>query len=247
MSKVTEHDIAKMIDHSLLHPTMTDTILKDQCELAKKFDAASVCIKPYAIKMAVELLKGSDVMVGTVIGFPHGSNTVEVKVFETKQAIADGAVEIDMVVNIGKVLSEEWDYIEAEIKALQDICKENDAALKVIFENDHLPEDKYKIKLCEICTKLEVAFVKTSTGYGFTKQPDGSYNYKGATEHDLKLMRKHTPESIEVKAAGGVRTLADTLKVRSWGVTRIGATATEAIILEYRGQNPDDAPVVGGY
>ncbi len=247
MSKITEHDIAKMIDHSLLHPTMTDTILKDQCELAKKFDAASVCIKPYAIKMAVELLKGSDVMVGTVIGFPHGSNTVEVKVFETKQAIADGAVEIDMVVNIGKVLSEEWAYIEAEIKALQDICKANDAALKVIFENDHLPEDKYKIKLCEICTKLEVAFVKTSTGYGFTKQPDGSYNYKGATEHDLKLMRKHSADSVEVKAAGGVRTLADTLKVRSWGVTRIGATATEAIIMEFRGQNPDDAPVVGGY
>ncbi len=247
MSKVTEHDIAKMIDHSLLHPTMTDTILKDQCELAKKYDAASVCIKPYAIKMAVELLKGSDVMVGTVIGFPHGSNTVEVKVFETKQAIAHGAVEIDMVVNIGKVLSEDWTYIENEIKALQDICKENDAALKVIFENDHLPEDKFKIKLCEICTKLEVAFVKTSTGYGFTKQPDGSYNYKGATEHDLKLMHKHTPESVEVKAAGGVRTLADTLKVRSWGVTRIGATATEAIILEYRGQNPNDAPVVGGY
>jgi len=247
MSKVTEHDIAKMIDHSLLHPTMTDKILTDQCELAKKFDAASVCIKPYAIKMAVELLKGSDVMVGTVIGFPHGSNTVEVKVFETKQAIADGAVEIDMVVNIGKVLSEEWDYVEAEIKALQDICKANNAALKVIFENDYLPEDKYKIKLCEICTKLEVAFVKTSTGYGFTKQPDGSYNYKGATEHDLKLMRKHSADTVEVKAAGGVRTLADTLKVRSWGVTRIGATATEAIIMEFRGQNPDDAPVVGGY
>jgi len=247
MSEITEHDIAKMIDHSLLHPTMTDIILKEQCELAKKFDAASVCIKPYAVKMAVELLKGSDVMVGTVIGFPHGSNTVEVKAFETKQAIADGAVEIDMVVNIGKVLSEEWAYIEAEIKALQDICKANDAALKVIFENDHLPEDKYKIKLCEICTKLEVAFVKTSTGYGFTKQPDGSYNYKGATEHDLKLMRKHSADSVEVKAAGGVRTLADTLKVRSWGVTRIGATATEAIIMEFRGQNPDNAPVVGGY
>ncbi len=247
MSKVTEHEIAKMIDHSLLHPTMDDTILRDQCELAKKYDAASVCIKPYAIKMAVELLRDSDVMVGTVIGFPHGSNTVEVKVFETKQAIQHGAVEIDMVVNIGKVLSEDWAYIEAEIKALQVVCKENDAALKVIFENDHLPEDKFKIKLCEICSKLEVAFVKTSTGYGFVKQSDGSYNYKGATEHDLKLMRKHSADSVEVKAAGGVRTLADTLKVRSWGVTRIGATATEAIILEYRGQNPDDAPVVGGY
>ena len=247
MEKITEYEIAKMIDHSLLHPTMDDQILKNECEVAKKYNVASVCIKPYAVKMAVDLLKDSDVMVGTVIGFPQGSNTVAVKVFETEQAIKDGAVEIDMVVNIGKVLGEDWDYVEKEIKAIHDVCKKHDAALKVIFENDFLPEDKFKIKLCEICSDLKVDFVKTSTGYGFTKQPDGSYNYKGATEHDLKLMRKHTAKNIEVKAAGGVRTLEDTLKVRSWGVTRIGATATEPIILKLRGEEADTKPTPGGY
>ncbi len=247
MEKIIELEIAKMIDHSLLHPTMDDQILKNECEVAKKYNVASVCIKPYAVKMAVELLKDSDVMVGTVIGFPHGSNTVAVKVFETEQAIKDGAVEIDMVVNIGKVLGEDWGYIENEIKAINDICKKHNAALKVIFENDYLTEDKYKIKLCEICSDIGVDFVKTSTGYGFTKQPDGSYNYKGATEHDLKLMQKYTAKNIEVKAAGGVRTLEDTLKVRSWGVTRIGATATEPIILKLRGEEADTKPTPGGY
>ena len=247
MKKITELEIAKMIDHSLLHPTMDDEILKRECEVAKKYNVASVCIKPYAVKMAAELLKDSDVMVGTVIGFPQGSNTVAVKVFETEQAIKDGAVEIDMVVNIGKVLGEDWGYIEKEIEAINDVCKKHNAALKVIFENDFLTEDKFKIKLCEICSNIGVDFVKTSTGYGFTKQPDGSYNYKGATEHDLKLMRKHTAKNIEVKAAGGVRTLEDTLKVRSWGVTRIGATATEPIILKFRGEDSDTKPTPGGY
>lgn len=245
MKQVTEFEIAKMIDHSLLHPTMDDNILKEGCEVAKKYNAASVCIKPYAVKMAVDLLKGSDVMVGTVIGFPHGSNTINVKVFETEQAIADGAVEIDMVVNIGKVLGEDWKYVEEEIMAIKQACDKGDAALKVIFENDYLTEDKFKIKLCEICSKLKVAFVKTSSGYGFVKQPDGSYNYKGATEHDLKLMRKHSAPEVEVKAAGGVRTLEDTLKVRSWGVTRIGATATEAIILAVRGDKSENTDIAG--
>ena len=245
MKKITELEIAKMIDHSLLHPTMTDEILKHECEVAKKYQVASVCIKPYAVKMAVDLLKDTDVMVGTVIGFPHGSNTVAVKVFETEQAIKDGAVEIDMVVNIGKVLGENWGYIEKEIKAINDVCKKHNAALKVIFENDYLPEDKYKIKLCEICSDLHVDFVKTSTGYGFTKQPDGSYNYKGATDYDLKLMRKNSAKDVEVKAAGGIRTLEDTLKVRNLGVTRIGATATEAIIEEFRGNK--SKKTIAGY
>ncbi|QCX37262.1 deoxyribose-phosphate aldolase [Aureibaculum algae] len=236
MNSVTKLEIAKMIDHSLLHPTMDDKILIEGCEIAKKYNVASVCIKPYAVKMAVEILKGTDVMVGTVIGFPHGSNTLNVKIVETEEAIKDGAVEIDMVVNIGKVLSEDWTYIENEIKEIHATCKKGNAALKVIFENDFLPEDFYKIKLCELCSKLKVDFVKTSTGYGMVKQPDGSYNYKGATEHDLKLMRRHTDTSIEVKAAGGVRTLEDTLKVKSWGVTRIGATATEAIVSAVNGE-----------
>lgn len=237
MKKASVKEIAKMIDHSLLHPTMTDKDLREGCELAKKYDAASVCIKPYAVKMAKELLEGSDVLICTVIGFPHGNSTTDVKVYETKRAIEDGATEIDMVVNIGKVLGEEWDFVEQEIKAINDACINNGAILKVIFENDYLTEDKYKIKLCEICSKVGAAFVKTSTGYGFVKQPDGKYAYQGATEHDLKLMRKHAAPEVQIKAAGGVRTLEDTLKVREWGVTRIGATATASIVSAANGDN----------
>jgi deoxyribose-phosphate aldolase len=136
-----------------------------------------------------------------------------------------------MVVNTGKVLSEDWEYVTREIASILAVTKKHGVALKVIFENDFLPEDKHKIRLCEICSDLHVEFVKTSTGYGYTKQADGSYNYRGATPHDLVLMRKHAAPEVEVKAAGGVRTLKDVLKVRKLGVTRIGATATEAIIL----------------
>ncbi|MBI9070187.1 MAG: deoxyribose-phosphate aldolase [Melioribacteraceae bacterium] len=223
-------ELAKMIDHSLLHPTMTDEILRQECEVAKKYDVASVCIKPYAVKDAVKWLEGSDVMVGSVIGFPHGNSTIKIKVKETLQAIEDGAVEIDMVVNIGKVLNEDWAYVNEEIKSINDAAVNGGAILKVIFENDYLTDDKYKIKLCEICSELKVAFVKTSSGYGFIKGSDGKYSYEGATEHDLKLMRKHSAPEVEVKAAGGVRTLDDLLKVREWGVTRVGATATIAMI-----------------
>ena len=224
------HELAKMIDHSLLHPTMTDADLQEGCELAKRYNAASVCIKPYAIKDAVKWLEGSDVMVGTVIGFPQGNSAISIKVAETEQACKDGAVEIDMVVNIGKVLGENWDYVRNEIAAMIEVTNRYNAVLKVIFENDFLPEDKYKIRLCEICSELKVGFVKTSTGYGMVKGSDGKYGYKGATEHDLKLMRKHSAPEVEVKAAGGVRTLDDLLKVREWGVTRIGATATAKIL-----------------
>ncbi len=242
MSSPSKLEIAKMIDHSLLHPTMDDRALRDGCELARKYNVASVCIKPYAVKMAVGILEGSDVMVGTVIGFPHGNSTLDVKVFETEKAIEDGAVEIDMVVNTGKVLSEDWNYVSGEIAAVVAITKKHGAALKVIFENDFLPEDKYKIRLCQICNELHVEFVKTSTGYGYVKQLDGSYNYKGATHHDLALMRKHAAPEVQVKAAGGVRTLEDTLKVRELGVTRIGATATEAIIHAVDGEKPGETP-----
>jgi deoxyribose-phosphate aldolase len=151
-------------------------------------------------------------------------------------------VEIDMVVNTGKVLSEDWEYVRNEIAAVVAVTKKNGAALKVIFENDFLPEDSHKIRLCEICSELEVEFVKTSTGYGFVKQPDGSYSYKGATHHDLVLMRKHSAPEVQVKAAGGVRTLEDTLKVRELGVTRIGATATEAIVNAVEGKPAGESP-----
>jgi deoxyribose-phosphate aldolase len=232
MSQLSE--LAKMIDHSLLHPTMTDAQLRAGCETAKKYGTASVCIKPYAAGLAAEMLKGSGVLVGTVIGFPHGNSAVETKVHETVQVCRDGAKEVDMVVNIGKVLGEEWPYVEREIKAVLDACHQNGAILKVIFENDFLPEDKFKIRLCEICSKLKAEFVKTSTGYGFVQGPDKTYSYKGATEHDLRLMRAHSSAAVQVKAAGGIRTLDDLLRVKALGVTRVGATATAAIIEEAR-------------
>ena len=242
MEKINKLEIAKMIDHSLLHPTMDDGILKEGIALAKKYHVASVCIKPYAVKMAAQMLKGTDVMVSTVVGFPHGNSRVDVKVFETELAIDDGAEEIDMVVNIGKVLSEDWDYVYREIESVVEVTKRYGAALKVIFENDFLENDLQKIKLCEICSELGVEFVKTSTGYGFVKQSDGTYSYKGATEEDLILMRRYSDNSVEVKAAGGVRTLEDTLKVRALGVTRIGATATEAILKAVDGKEAVDSP-----
>jgi deoxyribose-phosphate aldolase len=230
MPKVEE--LANMIDHSLLHPTMTDEDLQRECEVAIKYNVASVCIKPYAIKMAQELLNGSDVLVGTVVSFPQGNTSIAMKVKETRKAIDDGAVEIDVVTNIGKVLSEDWDYIDKEIKTMRETTKKQDAVLKVIFENDFLDDDKYKIKLCEICSKHKVDFVKTSTGYGMVKGDDGKYSYAGATDHDLKLMRKYSDPNVQVKAAGGVRSLDDLLRVRGLGVTRVGATATIAILEE---------------
>ena len=199
MGKVTKLEIAKMIDHSLLHPTMDDQTLIEGIELAKKYNVASVCIKPYAVKLAADMLEGSDVMACSVIGFPHGNSRVDVKVFETERAIDDGAVEIDMVVNAGKVLSEDWDYVRNEIGAIVAVTKKHGASLKVIFENDFLPVDSHKIKLCKICSVLSVEFVKTSTGYGYTKQADGTYNYKGATAEDLILMRKHSAPELRLK------------------------------------------------
>jgi deoxyribose-phosphate aldolase len=223
--------LKKMIDHSLLHPTMTDKELIDGCELAKKYEVASVCIKPYGVRLAKELLSGSDVKVGTVIGFPHGNSVVEVKVYETESACLNGAEEIDMVINIGKALGEDWDYISNEIMEINRIVKKHGAILKVIFENDYL-KDEHIIKLCEICNKVKPAFVKTSSGYGFTKQKNGFYSYNGATTENLKLMRKCSDTVVQVKAAGGIRTLEDLLRVHFLGVSRVGATATAVILDE---------------
>lgn len=222
--------LAKMIDHSLLHPTMTDAQLIEGCKIALAYDVASVCIKPYAVTLAAELLKGSDVAVGTVVGFPHGSSATRIKAEETQRACEAGATEIDMVVNIGKVLQEDWMYVLNDIQCVQEVCIKNNALLKVIFENDFLPEDKFKIKLCEICSELEVDYAKTSTGYGFVKGSDGKYTYQGATHDDLVLMRKYCSDQVAIKAAGGVRTLDDLLAVRALGVTRVGATATIEIL-----------------
>jgi len=225
-------DLAKMIDHSILQPTHTDEDLFKQCEVARKFDVASVCVKPYAVKAAVEQLRDCTVAVGCVIGFPHGNSSTAVKMFEAEQACRDGATEIDMVINIGKTLGGDWDYVEDEIKAVTDICHRNNAIVKVIFETDYVTKTEDKIRLCEICTRVGADFVKTSTGYGFVKQPNGDYNYKGATLSDVELMRKYSGPSVQVKCAGGVRTLDDLLKMKAAGATRSGATATETILTE---------------
>jgi deoxyribose-phosphate aldolase len=222
--------IARLIDHSLLHPTMTDAELRAGCELARRHGVASVCVKPYAVRLAAEILAGSEVRVGTVIGFPHGSNLTEVKAFEAEQACRQGATELDMVVNLGKLLSGDWQYVEADIQAVVQVARRHGAITKVIFENDYLPNDELKIRLCQVCERAGAEFVKTSTGYGFVKQPSGDYNYRGATEHDLKLMRAHCGPQVQVKAAGGVRTYAEAARVRELGVARIGASATEAIL-----------------
>jgi len=230
MNKVTE--IAKMIDHSILHPTLTDDDLRKECEVARKYNVASVCVKPYAVKQAVEHLRGSDVLVGCVIGFPAGNSSVPVKVFETETACKDGAVEIDMVINIGKALQEDWAYIEEEIKAVVDTSHRFGAITKVIFETDFITKDEQKIRLCEICSKAGADYVKTSTGFGFVKGTDGKYSYTGATAHDLALMRKYSPPSVKIKAAGGVRTLAVLLEYKELGISRCGATATAAMLDE---------------
>lgn len=230
MNKVKE--LAKMIDHSILHPAMNDEDLKRECEVAKKYDVASVCVKPYAVKQTVELLQDSDVLVGCVIGFPAGNSAIEVKVFETEVACNDGAVEIDMVINIGKALQGDWDYIEKEIGAVTQKCHENGAIVKVIFETDYVTQKKDIVKLCEICTKVGADYVKTSTGFGFVKGDDGKYSYEGATISNLKLMKESVGPKVKVKAAGGVRTLDGLLAVQKAGCSRCGATATIAIMEE---------------
>jgi len=221
-----------MIDHSILHPTMTDGILEKECAVARKYSVASVCVKPYMVTHAVELLKGTDVAVGCVIGFPHGNSTPAVKVFEAVQACNDGASEIDMVINIGKALSGDWIYVENEVRVITAMCHEHHALVKVIFETDFLTRTEDKVRLCEICTRVGADFVKTSTGYGFVKLSSGNYNYQGATVSDIELMRKHSGPDVRIKAAGGVRTLDDLLKMKAAGADRCGATATEAILTE---------------
>jgi deoxyribose-phosphate aldolase len=249
----TYQELAGMIDHSLLHPTLTDAELEAGGALAARYQVASVCIKPYAVKRAAELLRGSGVRVGCVVGFPHGSNATEVKRFETEIACRDGAVEIDMVINIGKSLSGDWDYVEQDIQAVCAEAHRHGAKVKVIFENDYLTKggaaltsDQLKIKLCQICERAGADWVKTSTGFGFVKQPDGTYSYQGATEHDLALMRDNCSDRVQVKAAGGVRDLDGLIRVRQLGGTRCGATATATILDEFRRREREGQPAGAG-
>jgi len=222
--------ISKMIDHSLLNPTLTADELEQGCLIARQYDVASACIMPYYLKRCAEILDGSRVKASTTIGFPHGGHATKIKVVEAIQALEDGGEELDLVVNISKVLSGDWGYVRADIKAVIDVAHERGRKVKVIFENSYL-KDESKIRLCVICGELDADWVKTSTGYA----PGG------ATNEDLILMRKHSPPRVQVKAAGGVRTLDRLLEVRALGVTRAGATQTVAMLEECKrrlGQAP---------
>jgi deoxyribose-phosphate aldolase len=221
MADFTYAEIAKMLDHSLLQPVLTDAELEQGCRLAREYDVASVCIKPYGVALAAKLLAGSSVAVGTTIGFPHGSHTTAIKAAEAERAIADGARELDMVVNIGKVLSKDWRFVAEDIRAVVEAAHRQHALVKVIFENCFLT-DEHKQQLCRICAEVEADYVKTSTGYGTS----------GALDEDLRLMRRCSPPQVKVKAAGGVKTFDRLLAVRALGVSRVGATATKAILDE---------------
>jgi len=212
-------DVAKMIDHSLLNPTLTAADLEAGIALALKYDTASVCILPYALKNCAARLRGSNVRASTTIGFPHGGHTTAIKLAEARQALADGGEELDMVVNISQVLSGNWAYVKADIAAVVQATHDAGQKVKVIFENAYL-NDAQKIALCEICGELGADWVKTSTGYAPS----------GATDEDLILMRKHTPANVQVKAAGGIRDLDALLRVRALGVSRSGATRTAAML-----------------
>jgi deoxyribose-phosphate aldolase len=225
--------VARLIDHSLLHPALTDPEIEAGFALAKEFGTAAVCVKPYSVAAARNFLAGSGVAVCAVAAFPHGNSATAIKVAEAERAADDGATEIDAVVNVGKVLGGDWDDVSGEIGALNRAATTRGAILKVIFETDYLG-DAHIVRLCEICAAHQTAFVKTSTGYGFVKRPNGFYSYAGATEHAVRLMRAHCPPSVKVKAAGGIRTLDELLAARSWGADRIGASATEAILQEAR-------------
>jgi len=216
-------DIAKMIDHSLLNPALTVPELEAGCQLALRYDVASVCILPYYAARCAALLRESSVQTSTTIGFPHGGHTTAVKLAEVEQALHDGATELDMVINISQARSGGWDYVEREIRALTDATHAAGAKIKVIFENAYLDDDS-KIRLCEICGDIGADWVKTSTGYASS----------GATLPDLQLMRRHSPPHVQVKAAGGVRTLDALLEVRALGVSRVGATRTAEMLDECR-------------
>jgi deoxyribose-phosphate aldolase len=238
--KYSYAELAGMIDHSLLQPTLTDAELEEGCRIAARYGVASVCIKPYAVRSAVAWLRGTPVLVGCVIGFPHGNSSTEVKRYETEQACRDGAVEIDMVLNLGKAIGGDWDYVEQDVRAVCDEAHRHGAKVKVIFENDFLSQggaglgsDDFKRRLCQLCERAGADWVKTSTGYGFVKGADGQYNYRGATAHDLQLMRAACSTKVQVKAAGGVRDLDGLMLVRDLGCTRCGASATAAILDEY--------------
>lgn len=226
--KYTLAQIANTIDTSLLNPSMPVSVLEEGCRTALKYNAASACVMPYFLKRCAGMLAGSEVKASTVVGFPHGGQTTSIKVAEAKQALADGGQELDVVVNISKVLSGDYSYVRDELKLIVDLVREHKQKTKIIFENCYY-DDAQKIRLCEICAEVKPNWVKTSTGYGTG----------GATIPDLKLMLEHSPAPIEVKAAGGVRTLDGLIEVLDLGVTRVGSTRTAEFCEAFKERFPD--------
>ena len=222
---ITYEQLAKVIDHSLLKPELTEEDVIAGCKLADKYHTATVCVKPCHVKLAAEVLKGSDVLVSTVVGFPHGSNLTEVKVLEAEKAMDDGALELDMVLNIGQLRSGKIDFVREDVTAVCDAAHARGVKVKVIFENAYLTDEE-KIAACKLCDEAGADWVKTSTGFA----PGG------ATLEDLRLMRANVRERVQVKAAGGVRTLPAILEVIDAGVTRCGATATATILDDFKAQ-----------
>jgi len=234
IERLSYRDVAKTIDHSLLKPELDDQFVEDGCRLAAKYDVASVCVRPVDVRRAKAILDGTDVAVGTVIGFPHGDHLTATKVFEARQALADGATELDMVINIGALKSGRDEDVQADVAGVVEVAHEAGAIVKVIFENAYLDADEI-VRACRAAEAAGTDFVKTSTGYAAS----------GATHDDLRLMRASVSPHIGVKAAHGVRTLDALLAVMELGVTRIGATATEAILEDFKSRKEAVAAAVG--
>ncbi|HEX6962020.1 MAG TPA: deoxyribose-phosphate aldolase [Lacipirellula sp.] len=230
-------NIVSLIDHAVLQSTQTDADLRAACKLCVAVGAASVCVKPSMVPLAAELLAGSKVLPSTVIGFPHGGTTTAAKVRETEIACRDGAREVDMVVNIGRVLGQDWQYVGDDIRAVVEAARSAGVITKVIFETGLLPGDDLKIRLCQLSEEAGAAFVKTSTGFGMIKSESGGMIATGATEHDVRLMRANCGPQVQVKASGGIRSLEDAKKFVSLGATRLGTSATEAIAAGQRGES----------
>ena len=243
MNNPTVAELAKMIDHTLLHPKLGAEDLQQLCDEARNYKVASVCVKPYMVAEARGKLAGTDVKVGCVIGFPHGIQTVPTKVFETEEAVRNGAQEVDMVINVAKALQEDWAYLTEEISAVTQAAHKGGALVKVIFETDYVDSPAHIKQLCKICTEVGADFVKTSTGFGYNKGADGKYSYVGATRENLELMVANTGPDTQVKASGAVRDLDKLLMVRAVGCKRCGATATvnmlEEAIARFGGKSPD--------
>jgi deoxyribose-phosphate aldolase len=236
--------VVALIDHAVLGPTQTDADLRDACAMCVKVGTASVCVKPYMVPLAAELLAGSGVVPSTVIGFPHGASVMGSKAVEAEFLCRAGAREVDMVVNIAKVIEQDWDYVLKDIEGVVKAADNQGAITKVIFETGLLPSDDLKIRLCQICSEAGAAFVKTSTGFGYVKATDGTMQATGATEHDIKLMRAHVGEKVQVKASGGIRTYADAVKFVQLGATRLGTSGTQAI---WQGEQGQHAENTGAY